>query len=402
MNQDFTSWIHERGITPAPRTAFSPWTDGKVEIQNKHLGAHFRMFLEQAGGKWDELAPKFAFAHNTVPNSSTGISPYEIVFGQKPQIPLSLKLGLLRNSNLTCNSDFCKDLPLHRHTLQKSDNKEIDKLLKAKIESSLLHRENQFKQIYNSTYKHSLAHNAKAQKHRNKHKLGKQLEIGQKVLMENNSIELGKSKKLQELRSGPYTVVKKITNVNYEIELDNDKRVRKVAHRNHLVEYYPAEETLPDLTVQYGINNDSLETFYENLRSSQLKKLNTTVNRYSFQIPMQTQFWPFTNFERTPVDLDKIPTNFDSGFIEGSSSGAVNEHPANRNIELIRERTRSSTPHSHGQTTRQANPELSPLRSSNPHNNTMPTPSNNEENQRVSKNGDRRKQQTSRYQAGFT
>ena len=49
MNQDFTSWIHELGVTPAPRTAFSPWTNGKIEIQNKHLGAHFRMFLEQAG-----------------------------------------------------------------------------------------------------------------------------------------------------------------------------------------------------------------------------------------------------------------------------------------------------------------------------------------------------------------
>ena len=73
MNQDFTSYIHELGITPAPRTAHSPWTNGKVKIQNKHLGAHFPIFLEQARGKWDEVAPKFAFSHNTVPNASTGI-----------------------------------------------------------------------------------------------------------------------------------------------------------------------------------------------------------------------------------------------------------------------------------------------------------------------------------------
>ena len=122
MNQDFTSYIHELVITPAPRTAYSPWTNGKVEIQNKHLGAHFRNFLEQARGKWNELAPKFAFSHNTVPNNSTGNSPYEIVFGQKPQITLSLKLGFPRNSQLTCSSEFCKDLPLHRHTLQTSKN----------------------------------------------------------------------------------------------------------------------------------------------------------------------------------------------------------------------------------------------------------------------------------------
>ena len=81
MNQDFASYIHDLGITHAPRTAYEPWTNGKVEIQNKHLGAHFRIFQEHAQGQWDELAPKFAFSRNAVLNASTGISPYEIVFG---------------------------------------------------------------------------------------------------------------------------------------------------------------------------------------------------------------------------------------------------------------------------------------------------------------------------------
>ena len=175
MNQDFTSYIHGLGIAPAPRTAYSPWTNGKVEIQNKHLGAHFRIFLEQARGKWDKLAPKFALSHNTVPNASTGISPYEIVFGQKPQIHLSLKLGLLRNSQLTCSTEFCKNLSLHRHTLQTSKNTEIDKLLKPTINNSLPMRENQFKQIYNNAYKKNLENNNRAHKNRNKHNLGKPL-----------------------------------------------------------------------------------------------------------------------------------------------------------------------------------------------------------------------------------
>ena len=42
MNQEFTSYIHELGITPATRTAYSTystWTNGKVETQNRHLGA---------------------------------------------------------------------------------------------------------------------------------------------------------------------------------------------------------------------------------------------------------------------------------------------------------------------------------------------------------------------------
>ena len=32
MNAEFTSWTHELGITHAPRTAYSPWTNGKVQI----------------------------------------------------------------------------------------------------------------------------------------------------------------------------------------------------------------------------------------------------------------------------------------------------------------------------------------------------------------------------------
>ena len=139
------------------------------------------------------MVPKLAFSHNTVPNASTGISPYEIVFGQKPQIPLSLKIRqLTRNSQLTCSSEFCKDLPLHRHTLQTSKNTKIDKFLKPTINNSL--RENQFKRIYNNAYKKSFDNNNRAHKNRNKHKLGKPLEIGQKILRENYQTELGTSK----------------------------------------------------------------------------------------------------------------------------------------------------------------------------------------------------------------
>ena len=54
MNAEFTSWTHELEITHAPRTAYSPWTNGKVEIQNKHLGTHFRIFFEQANRNWSD------------------------------------------------------------------------------------------------------------------------------------------------------------------------------------------------------------------------------------------------------------------------------------------------------------------------------------------------------------
>ena len=158
-------------------------------------------------------------------------------------------------------------------------------------------RENQFEQTYKNAYKKSLENNNRAHKNRNKHKLGKPLEIGQ-VLMENHQIELGTSKKLHELRSGPYTVAKKLTNVNYEITLDNNPATRKVAQRNHLVEYYPATETIPELTLEYGIDKKNCDTFHNNLMTSQMNKLNSPLTKFSFQGPTNTEYFQVENFIR--------------------------------------------------------------------------------------------------------
>ena len=96
INTEFVNWTKELGITLRPRTAYSPWTNSKIETQNQHIARYWRNFLNDTGNNWSSLAPKFAF-HNTSVNSTTGKIPYEIVFGTKPQIPMSLKLGLYRN-----------------------------------------------------------------------------------------------------------------------------------------------------------------------------------------------------------------------------------------------------------------------------------------------------------------
>ena len=76
LSSDFANWTFELGITLRPRTAYSPWTNGKVEVQNKHLSNYIRHFLNESGNNWASLVDKFAFAHNTAVNYSTGYTPY--------------------------------------------------------------------------------------------------------------------------------------------------------------------------------------------------------------------------------------------------------------------------------------------------------------------------------------
>ena len=45
INTEFINWTKELGITSRPRTAYSPWTKGKIETQNQHIGRYWKNFL---------------------------------------------------------------------------------------------------------------------------------------------------------------------------------------------------------------------------------------------------------------------------------------------------------------------------------------------------------------------
>ena len=336
INKEFAEWTKEMGITMASRTAYAPWTNGKVEVQNQHLSRYWRTFLNESGNNWALLAPKFAFSHNTSVSYTTGMTPYEVAFGVKPQIPLTLKLGLLRDKNKRCTSEFCKDLPPHAHSEDGLSNPKLNKLLRPQLSQELLRRESDFKQIYSSTYQRARQQTAKAHEYRNKFKLGKPLAIGQKVLFENHKIDLTKSQKLKHLRLGPFTVVEQITATTYKIQEDsNPKHIRNV-HRNHLIEYYPKSVTLPPLVENYAIPSDNTDTFYANLATDRIRDLNSHPRPDStgfFPMPItplelsaQTSINPQVAFPRQPIELPKTPGSnhnaYDSGIISPNSTNA--------------------------------------------------------------------------------
>ena len=275
INTEFINWTKELGIKLRHRTAHSPWTNGKIETQNQHIARYWRNFLNDDGNNWSSLAPKFAFAHNTSVNYTTGKTPYEIVFGTKPQIPMSLKLGLYRNKHKLCCSDFCKDLPPHSYSENSLKNQLLDNLLRPQLSHALLERERDFKRIYSATFERCREQTARSHAYRNRFKLGQHLEIGQKVLYENHRQDLSKSQKLQQRRLGPFIVTKRITNTTYQIQDDKDPTTLKTVHQNHLVEYYPKEKTLPPMIKEYVPMDRLHDDFYERFMEQRIQKINT-------------------------------------------------------------------------------------------------------------------------------
>ena len=68
------------GITHSHRTPYSPWTNGLVEVQNKNLCTHIRMFLQNTPKNWADQVHMYAFAHNSRPLPALNFSPHKLVF----------------------------------------------------------------------------------------------------------------------------------------------------------------------------------------------------------------------------------------------------------------------------------------------------------------------------------
>ena len=186
-------------------------------------------------------------------------------------------MGLVRDDNDLCQSEFCQSLPNHTHVNEETSHSCIDNLLASKSSMDLLNRETQFKNIYRKVYRKV---NHRSLSYRNKYKLAKPLRVGQKVLLESHNVPFGKSQKLCELRSGAYIVTKVITKINYEIALDADPTRTQVVHRNHLVEYFPPDNELPNLLSNYGkpFNDDKTEHFYNEYAKNRLSQLNQPID----------------------------------------------------------------------------------------------------------------------------
>ena len=120
--------------------------------------------------------------------------------------------------------------------------------------------------------------------------MGKPNKIGRKVLLENHAKGLLKSKKQLELTSGPYTVTKQITNTKNETFHDSTDQ-KKVVHRNHLVEYFPKEQEIDKLVLDYSTNYNDSQAYYGRFNQHSINNFN---HQQIFAKP-EYMPWPIIN-----------------------------------------------------------------------------------------------------------
>ena len=75
------------GIRHSPKTAYSPWTNGLVEVQNRNLGTHLRIFLHDTPKYWTFQVHVYAYAHNSNHFQNSIFLHMKLFFTQDPEYP---------------------------------------------------------------------------------------------------------------------------------------------------------------------------------------------------------------------------------------------------------------------------------------------------------------------------
>ena len=210
------------GSRRALTTAYHPQADGQTEILNQTLEVALRAYINFDRNNWAELLPKIAFAYNNTPHSATGYAPAILLYGFKPNEPISYIAD--------------QDIPI-------IPRPPLEEILKPEALEFI----NEFNGMRIAA-KHALR---KAQSvfenNYNKSHLPISFEIGDLVMINVHSLKLpdvteGKGVKTTRRFEGPFEVIDKLSDITYRLRIPHEYDIHPVLSIAHLEKYVPSPE----------------------------------------------------------------------------------------------------------------------------------------------------------------
>jgi len=174
---------------------YHPQTNGQVERLNRTLTDMLSMYVDHGHAHWDEPLPYVTFAYNTAVQESTQHSPYYLVHGREPRLPLDVSLGVEPNE-----ADWAKHQTpgvLHRELSAARDW--VKKHLP------------QVQRLYKARYDEG--------------RVAVKYWPGDLVLRWKNIPKVGDIRKFQHCWFGPYEVIKQVAALTYDVKDCNSGRV---------------------------------------------------------------------------------------------------------------------------------------------------------------------------------
>lgn len=188
------------GISKSRTTPYHPEGNGQVERYNRTMHNILRTLTPQQKRRWPEYLPELVYVYNSTVHSSTGFTPYFLMFGRDPVLPIDHVLGV--NTSDISNT---VDEYIAKHRKRLIDAMEI---AKQNLDANAERRKER--------------HNRCAQE--------KSIAIGTRVLLRNRV--QGRNKIQDVWDSTPYKVIDSLGNNVYTIQLaDGSGKTKNVTRK---------------------------------------------------------------------------------------------------------------------------------------------------------------------------
>lgn len=183
-------------------SAYHPQSDGQTDVVNKVLQQYLRCFVHDKPNQWGQFLHWVEWHYNTATHTSTGITPFQVVYGRTPPALADYISG--------------------SSTLQA-------------VEATLSDRTNTLQQLKKKLHKAQATMKEIADQKRVPHKF----QEGDLVFIKlrpyrQNSVVGRRIHKLSKRYYGPYKLLKDIGNVAFEVELPPSSRIHPVFHVSQL------------------------------------------------------------------------------------------------------------------------------------------------------------------------
>ena len=182
-------------------TAFHPESNGGLERSHRVLAEYLRHYVSEDQTNWDVWLPYGVYVYNTTVHSATNFTPFELVYGFRSEVPSALRE---RPSVSYCYDDYLMEL---KGRLQSAHEVARQRLITAKERSK---------------------------EHYDRGAEACDFQVGQKILLRDETVRRGRSRKLSPQYVGPYEVVA-VEGVNVTIK--KGRRTQKV-HVNRVRAFY--------------------------------------------------------------------------------------------------------------------------------------------------------------------
>ncbi|KAJ9544085.1 hypothetical protein OSB04_023792 [Centaurea solstitialis] len=111
ISEKTRKFCDERGIKLITSTPRYPQSNGLAESSNKVIVNSIRKRLKDAKGKWVEELPSILWANRTTPRTSTGQTPFSLVYRCEAVLPIESRLPIARHRTIEQNAiDLFYDL----------------------------------------------------------------------------------------------------------------------------------------------------------------------------------------------------------------------------------------------------------------------------------------------------